>query len=340
MPVLAVVLGAGLLRAGLAMLGATCVVYTLTLLDLISVFKRESIGFRPPSLALGARNLGYSLVLCLKAVMEMVRQQGVRLLLTPLAGVAGLAAFATIRTGANVALQGLGTITNPIMPELMRFLHQRDQARMEAAFSTVWIALLAGLSPCLLVLQLVAAPLFTLWTHGKIPFDPVLFALLSLGVLVFAAAQPAMSVAQGNNLLGPQLFLSALSAGVVIAGVAVLVPRMGILGAGWSLLLGELIAAVGYVKIAEAWLRQHELAWPKKAFFQVVLSVLVAGGSMFGIALLAKWRLAFLLGGLVTMTLIFRSYWRHFPELAKLRMASLVAGLPGGRRFCSVFMLS
>lgn len=339
-PVIAVVCGAGILGAGIAY-AASIIAYNIPLfLDLWKLMRREGLSLVKPDIFLGLNMFRRSQILTLKSLLEMLRQQGARLILAPLAGASALAAFSTMRTGANIALQGLGTITNPLMPELMRFLNQRDQARTEAAFSTIWVVVVAALAPSVVLLQVIVAPLFKIWTHGKIPLDPVLFALLSLGVLVYAAAQPAMAVVQGNNLLRPQLILSGIAGGIVVAGMFVLVPKIGILGAGWSLLIGEIAAAIGYVKVAAAWLNKNNLNWPGKAFRRIIVSILVAGIAMLGIALLPKWHFVFLVVGLVMLAFIFRSYWRHLPDLLKHRMATLIAKLPGGRRFCAVFMFS
>lgn len=338
-PVIAVVCGADILGAGIAY-AASVVIYAIPFFwDFWRVMRRANLFLMKPDIFWGLNAFLRSQVLTLKSLLEMLRQQGARLILAPLAGVGELAAFSTMRTGANTALQGLGTITNPVMPELMRFLNERDQARMEAAFGTVWIVVIAGMSPFILVLQAIMPPLFRVWTHGKIQFDPALFALLSLGVLVYAAAQPAMTVAQGNNLLRPQLILSAMAGGIVVGGMFVLVPRIGILGAGWALLIGEIAGAVGYVKVAAAWLNKNRLHWPAKQFCRVILSVFTAGIAMLGIAWFPELYLIFLIAGLIMLAVIFRSYWQHLPDLAKQRMVTLITKLPGGRRLCAAFLL-
>ena len=169
-------------------------------IDLFKLFKKEHIRPSKPSLVLGLSNFRMSLPLLGKSLLENVRQQGVRLLLAPLSGAVGLAAFATMRTGANVALQGLNTICNPILPDLMRFLHDRDQPRSEAAFATIWVVVVALMAPAVVILQTFVEPLYVVWTQGKIPFNPLLFSILSLGVLVYAVVQPAMAIVIGNNL--------------------------------------------------------------------------------------------------------------------------------------------
>jgi O-antigen/teichoic acid export membrane protein len=274
----------------------------------------------------------YSLLNFGKDLSEMFRQQGIQLILAPMSGVAGLTAFATMRTGANVALQGLGTITSPLMPELMRFLNQRDQVRTEAAFATVWLLLMAILAPGVIFLQLCIRPLFELWTRGKVVFDPALFALMSLGVLVYAMAQPAMAVVQGNNLLKPQLVVSSIAGILVILVMCLLVPRIGILGSGLALLAGEVVAAVGYLRVASRWLKSNGLSWPKSAYASVILSVVVSGCTMLGIAWLPQWHFVCFLIGFAILIFSLKTYLRHLPDVARQRLLLLVSKLPGARR--------
>ena len=160
-------MGADLLGAGIALTCAAFGYAVLFYIDLFSLLKKERIKLIKPSLKLGYSNFRLSLPLLGKSLFENVRQQGVRLVLAPLAGPVGLAAFSTMRTGANVALQGLNTIINPLLPDLMRFLHDRDQPRSEAAFSTIWIVIVAFLAPGVVMLQMFIEPCYLYWKQSK-----------------------------------------------------------------------------------------------------------------------------------------------------------------------------
>jgi O-antigen/teichoic acid export membrane protein len=317
LPLLAVVAGGGLMAAGLLMLSGVVAVNLLMLGDVICLYRREEIALLRPDLRLGLFNLGRSLVLSARAGLEMLRQQGARLILAPLSGAAAMAAFSTMRTGANVVLQGVSTLTSPLMPELMRFLNQRDQPRTEAAFGTVWLAVVALMTPAVLVLQMVAPQLFEIWARGKITFDPFLFALLSMGVLVYAVGQPAAAVAQGNNLLRPLFFVALASGTVAVGGMFLFVPWLGIAGAGLALLLAELVTLFCFVSTTQRWLRENELRWPWHSFWAVAANTAIAGIGVFAIAFLPSW--AVLVGilalGLELVTGVF--FWRSLPHLAK-----------------------
>jgi len=135
-----------------------------------------------------------SQMLTLEKLVDFLRQQGIRLMLAPLVGTAAVAIFATTRTGANLALQGLSTVTGPLMPELMRFLSRREQEKTELAFGIVWVPLILAMCPGVIVLQIVVSPLFVIWTRGKVEFDPLLFAFFSMSIIVSAAVPLALAL--------------------------------------------------------------------------------------------------------------------------------------------------
>lgn len=331
-PLLAVVLGADLLITGFAS-AAGLICYSIPVyIDLFKLLHKQNVFFVWPSGRLGYENFIKSLGVSARSLLENARQQGVRLFIAPLAGAGGLAAFATMRTGANVALQGLNTILNPIMPDLMRFLHDRDQPRSEVAFATIWIVVVSCIAPGIVILQLFIEPFYVMWTQGKIPFDPLLFALLSMGVLVFAVVQPAMAVVIGNNLLKPQLTTSAVAAAIVIAGLFLLIPMYGILGAGIALLLAEIVASIAYIRYAQRWLNAHGLQWPRKIFRISMTAVYMAGIALTIILIFPtlKW-----ITGAVSMLLFVWNLWRFWkvlPSFASQRAREIFVKLPGINR--------
>ncbi len=335
-PAIAVTFNAGLLTAGIVIAVASMVTNIPVFIDMFHLMRKEGIPFSSPSLKLGYKNFVRSIAVAGKLLLENARQQGVRIVLAPLSGAAGLAAFSTIRTGSNVALQGLNTITNPLMPDLMRYLHARDQVHTEAAFGTVWIVVVALMAPAVVVLQAFIEPLFSLWTQGLIEFDPILFALLSLSVLVYAVVQPAMAVVLGNNLIRQQLVLSVLAAITVIGGIIVLVPVAGILGAGVALLVGELVASTGYKIAATQWLKQNSLIWPKRMFQTALSSVAIAGVSMFGMILFPAMKWLILGATLLLFLLNLWRFWSALPAVLTQRLMGILSRLPLLKNFFPV----
>ena len=323
-PLLTVVSGGGLLITGTLMTCAGILVSIPIYLDLFKLVRKENIVFHSPDIKLGFNNFLKSLAISGKEILENIRQQGARLVLAPLAGATGLAAFSTMRTGSNVALQGLRTIINPLMPELMRFLHHRDQQRSEAAFSTVWLVLIALMAPGVVILQAFVEPFYNIWTRGQVAFNPLLFSVLSASVLIYAIAQPAMAVVKGNNLLRAQVLLSALAAFTVIGGIFLLVPIVGIVGSGFALLVAELAATVGYKIIAKKWLHNNGLKWPSELFNIATVSIVISIISMYTLILFPQLRWYTLSISLSLFTINVWLYWQAMPVFATNQTSKLV----------------
>ena len=336
-PLIAVILGAGLVITSVVLVIGAALYTTPIYIDFFKLLKKEKLGFVKPSLRIGYINFKKSLPLLGKSLFENVRQQGVRLVLTPLAGPVGLVAFSTMRTGANVALQGLNTIVNPLLPDLMRFLHARDQSRTESAFATIWILVIALMAPGVVILQALIEPLYVLWTQNKVSFDPLLFAFLSFGVLVYAVVQPAMAVVIGNNLTKVQLALTTIAAIVVLAFLIISVPLVGIVGAGAALLLAEVVAAVGYKKHAKRWLKQNDLKWPSRAFHLAITALIIAAASLGGLILVPEFKWVIIAVSMFFFGWNFSRYWKILPQIAKDNARNIGMRIPGVRRILSRF---
>jgi len=324
-PAIAVIMGADLLVTGITVATTRVITDIPLFYDMFRLLKKENITFSYPSVRLGWKNFAKSTFLSTTGILETLRHQGIRLLLTPLAGATALAAFSTMRTATNVAMQGLRTITIPLMPELVQFLHKKDQERSEAAFATVWIVAVIGLCPAVILLQDIIEPLFIAWTRGQIVFNPWLFATLSTAVLVYAVAQPAIAVVRGNNILQPQIVISAVTGGIAVGGIVVLVPIFGITGAGVSLLLSELAAIVAYLSTAKKWLLRNGLKWPEKPFAVVVVSVLITAFTLIAIVLYPDFKWLISLVAMLLLLWNFLRYWQHLPAAITQKANTLLS---------------
>ena len=211
----------------------------------------------------------------------------------------------------------------------MRFLHARDQPRTESAFATIWILVIAVMAPGIVILQAVIEPLYVLWTQNKVSFDPVLFALLSFGVLVYAVVQPAMAVVIGNNLTKTQLALTALAAVIVFAFLIISVPILGIVGAGVALLMAEICAAVGYKMYAKRWLKQNGLQWPSRAFHIAMASLVIAAVSLGGLIIAPQSTWILLPVSMCLFAWNVMRYWKILPQIAKQNAKNIVKRIPG-----------
>ena len=315
--VVAVHLGAGLVIATVVTCVATFLCHSLLTIIFLKIARQEKLLSTRFEMNKGFLRFYASIALGFQSGLEILRQQGVRFILLPLSGMSQMIAFSTMRTGANLALQGLGTITSPLMPELMAFLGNRDQHRTESAFSVIWLMLCVVLVPAVLVVQYLAPTLFPIWIQGKIEFDPILFALLSLTVLVYALAQPAIAVVNGNNLLREQVTISTLATVATVGGIYILVPLLGVRGAALALLVGEAGTLLFYVQVAKKWLINSGMRWPTSAYINASLSLVVATAGMFLIIYFKDDAGLCLAIALLAQVFIVIGYWTQLPLIAR-----------------------
>ena len=325
-PAVVVVYGGNLLQAELALCCSMLLFHSIIFISIANIIRREKLRLVIPNIWIGLTSWRRSLWLIAKGLTEMSRQQGIRIILSPLVGTAEMATFATMRTGANFALQGLNTVASPVLPELMRYINDQDQHKMESAFAIVWMVLCAGLAPAVLIVQFLSPDLFPLWTHNKFIFNPWIFGALSLSVLVLALGQPAAIIIQGKNSIRAQFVISSIGTLVGIIGMIVFIPIYGLISASIALLVSELLCLFFNIYWASKIIQEDHLQWPWKSFRVVSASIITTLIGMTAIAYYPqKVALVFLILTLIFQMLVARWYWLNIPKLARSRLVNILS---------------
>jgi O-antigen/teichoic acid export membrane protein len=320
---MAVALGADLLGAALSSVLANLLFNIFIHIDLWKMFSRHQIRPIRPDLGVGLRNFSHSLAIALTTVLDIFRQQGVRVLLSSTIGVAGMTAFATTRTMSNLSLQGIGTITAPVMPEIMRFLRERDADRTNAIIGFVWALAVVGLAPVLTVFQWLMPYIFHFWTRGKIGFNPALFGLFSVSLLIFALARPLIAILQGNNLLKVQLFISIGNSLIAVVGILLLSNAFGVSGAATALLVAELVATLLSAWFAKRWLDANQIRFPWALFYLAITSIIVAALAILSMVALPQYIELIVGASMVVNGVIATVYFFQLPALAVDKMRGI-----------------
>lgn len=314
--VIAVYHGAGVLTATIAVSIVNCIVNIPIHIDIWRLCKKHQILPIKPDWLLGAKVAIQSFALVVGSVIDNLRNQGIRVFLSAIVGLNQMTVFSTTRTISNVSLQGIGTVSSPAMPELMRYLRERDQLRMQSVMGVLLFLTVILLAPIMLVLQLIMPDIFLLWTRGKLPFDGILFAIFSISLLFNAYARSASAVIQGNNLVKIQLIMSTLQGAVAISGIVLLSNFYGIHGAAVALLIAEIIGDVMVIYFATQWLNQNNMRLPLGLFVLALVSIFMASA---GILVMAWWpnlKLSSFVVSLFLCLLILVLFVRKLPQVA------------------------
>lgn len=331
-PALAAAFGATLVGATAAYGAAAAVLAVANYFAFVRLLRAHDIGMRRPDLRTGLRYFGHSLGVAFATGVEYMQQTGFRLLLLPFLGAAPLATFATHRTVANVAQQGIGTLVAPSQPELMRMIARHDGPRFIGIVALMGVVVTGLICPAFVVLQTAIDRIFALWTVGSIPYDAVTFALLSGSVLMYGLAQPSRAIVRGNNLVGAQMAISSIAAVILGLGAWYAIPAHGIRGASAALLVAEVVRAVLFAALARRWCVRAGLPEFLTPLLWSMLNVAVTAATVLAMAALPTLQLPLLTAYLLVWALLHVVLWRTMPAEVRAIVAGGVARLVPGRR--------
>jgi O-antigen/teichoic acid export membrane protein len=327
--------GAGIVGAIVAQSSITVVYQSALSYRYLRLLQENGIFIVRPDFRLGGRNLFRSFALTLGQAVEALQLTGFRVILSPMVGPALVAQFSTLRTVANTAQQGTNMFVYPAVPELMRVASARSSAGTIAILGLLWLLAVMLIAPGIVVLQLVAPIIYGSWTRGKIPWDGMTFALLSSAIVINGFTQPAKAILRGNNLLRQQILISFISAIVLLGTTWILVPHVGLLGAGVSLVLGEIVRCALGLFWARRWLLSVELDVPTRTMAISGVIVVACGTA---VACMAHWPRSalgiaalFIMGWAIGLAL----FWRVQPAEVQARLRPLLRRMSARRRLSS-----
>jgi O-antigen/teichoic acid export membrane protein len=224
---------------------------------------------------------------------------------------------------SNLSLQGIGTITAPVMPEIMRFLRERDAERTNAIIGFVWALAVVTLAPVLIIFQWIMPVVYHYWTRGKLGFNPMLFGLFSISLLIFALARPLIAILQGNNLLKVQLYISIGNSVIAVAGILIFSEFFGVSGAATALLIAELGATILSAYFAKRWLDRNHIEFPWALLRVALASITVAAVCILCMVEFQRQITLILAIALIANCFVAFVYYRNLPPLAVAKVHAM-----------------
>ena len=225
--------------------------------------------------------------------------QGMVLLIANLAPT-GLAVvvFSTLRTITGMARQIANQVGQVVGNELSRQYAQQDFAAIAQLY--MFLGRLCGglVGAASGLILAIGSPFLTIWTLGRIPFDPyVLWALLAATIVTVPAQAGMLLLYFINRPRGMALAYLAFGAGAV-ALAAALIPEFGAAGAAVALLVAE-SATFGIILPAKAARAAGVSVWRHLGvtyFATIVALVLSTGAAFLGTYLIGSASLVRLVG--------------------------------------------
>jgi O-antigen/teichoic acid export membrane protein len=173
-----------------------------------------------------------------------VQVYGVVLVVAAIAAPAAAVVYTTHRTLTGAARIVVSHLGQAVATELARQQTEGDVAAFGRLYAFLG-RLVGGASGGVAGLIAVLGPsVMSVWTFGKIPFDPTVFWALLVAGLVTAPAETADKLLSALNQPRSVAFAFAARSGVAVFGCVALVPSHGAAGAALAIAAAEVLTAV------------------------------------------------------------------------------------------------
>lgn len=311
-----VLCGADFLQTGVFQVLGYGIFSLFHICDIKKNLRKMGILYRGINPCIGLCNVVPSFVLVVKTFLSMLNQHGIRILLASQMSMREVATFSAMRTIGNVALQGIGTITNPLSPEIIRASRLKDLEKMNFISELIWFFAVYLLGFFLVLLQILAPKLFNMWTLGKMVFDPVVFWGISTSLLIYALFQPMFLIVRGENKLFEQLMAAGLGAFSIFLGIFLLNDFFGLRSVVVGLILSEIISLVVYSYSAKNILKNKLMNWPTFLIRITFCYCVVVVVGMAGVSFLMKSSVEFISAVLMLQVILFGVYLKSSSVLS------------------------
>jgi O-antigen/teichoic acid export membrane protein len=186
--------------------------------------------------------------------------QGVTLLVGVFFGPVAVAVFSTYRTVARTTVQITAMFSHSLWPEFAHLFGGGSMAKLrQLVLHSAWLSAVQVLLLCG-VMYAVTPWLLQVWTHGKIPFDPIPFGLLTVYASICGIWHVPRVLLMSTNQHGALALWAVLTGALCVALTAWIAPHWGLAGIAGAMLLSELLIALICSALALRAIRQPTAA--------------------------------------------------------------------------------
>lgn len=213
-------------------------------LDLRKRFPDHLTFWQGSTWGIALKNFKRSMVFTFSFMLTQLQGSGLLIRITTLLSPSAVPAFTTTRTLGNTFIQCNSIIMNPLAPEMIRYNFTNEYKKLINTWVVLWWGI-GGITNVLLLISLFfIEPLYTIWTHGKLPFQMPLYLLIAWLVSVQICSLPLMTYLNATNNLRAVLLIASIQTFTVLGVATLLLKPIGLLGAGVALIMGELLGPI------------------------------------------------------------------------------------------------
>ena len=251
------------------------------LIFVIRFIKNEKIKYNGLYLKKNLKHLFNSLYLFLGSLVNVLKNEGSRLILLPFVGTVQLVTYVAIRTANNLIRKFFYTFSNSFLIEFSGYINKKDKKKFTNSYKIIYLLLSILVTPIAFIFQIVASDIFEIWTQNKLEFDPVLFASMTTAFLIIIFYNPGLLILKSKNLFKDDMIISIISSTAFIMIFMILVKQYSMRGAGYTLILVELITAGLTLFYSNRWLKKKFIKFNSKILFLSFIDILISSVFIF-----------------------------------------------------------
>lgn len=246
------------------------------LIYLFNLIKKENIKYKGLFISKNINHFQKSFYLLFGNFVTLIKNEGSRLIMVPFVGAIQLAAYATMKTANNMIKQLFNSFLNSLLIEFSGYINKKNKESFIKSYTFINVMLGILIIPVAFFMQIVISDLFSIWTKNKIQFDNILFASMTISFLIMIYYQPAYLIIKSRNMFIEEMKISIISSVVFIFVFIFFIEKYSIRGAGYALILTEIVACFYFFYYSNKWLKQNFIRFNKKQQSYCFIDLLIS----------------------------------------------------------------
>lgn len=255
---------------------STNLINFIFLIYLAKMLKKENIKYKGLFIKHNINHFINSFHLLFGNLITLLKNEGSRLIMVPFVGAIQLAAFVAMKTANNILKQLFNSFTNSLLIEFSEYINKKDKKKFIKSYIFLISILSVVIIPLAFFFQIIISDLFLLWARGKMEFDNILFASMTIAFLIMIFYQPAYLVVKSRNMFFEEMKISIINSIIFIILFIIFIQKYSIRGAGYSLIATEIIACIYFFFYANKWLGEKFVKFDKKILSYCLLDLIIS----------------------------------------------------------------
>jgi len=284
------------------------------------ICKKIKLNFKNINFKYALNNFVKSILVFINKILITLTDNGFRIIISNMTSIGLLAIFTVTRTIVNAFMQSINSLSEPIMPHLMRTIAEKEYVKLNNYLNLYFIFISILFFPLLLIINLFIKDIFNYWTLQKILFDDLLYFFLIGGVLIYSLGLPFKLLITGNNLNKEKIIINIISILIMFILLIFFFNKLSLISFGLGIFVFELTTFFLNFLLVKNFFKKKLININFKIFY-ISLIILIITEILIFHNLIIKEISLFLL--IIFYLINLKIFLKYFPKNFKLRIKKI-----------------